>query len=52
MHDPGGLDWDNFLPRLFSVVSWCIIEMEVDISKRLPTLAVAKTPFDVRPKDA
>jgi hypothetical protein len=29
-------------------VSWCIIEIEVDTSKRLPTLAVAEIPFDVR----
>jgi hypothetical protein len=48
MHDAGGRDSGNFLPRPFSVVSWCFIEMEVDISNRLPTFTVAETPFDVR----
>jgi hypothetical protein len=48
MHDPGGFDSGNFLPRQFGVVSWCVIEMKIGVSKRLPTLAVAEIPFDVR----
>jgi hypothetical protein len=43
-----GFGSDNFLPRPIGVVSWCIIEMEGDTSKRLPILAVAEIPFDIR----
>jgi hypothetical protein len=48
MHDPGGFSLGNFLPGPFGIVSWCIIEMEIDTSKHLPMLAVARIPFDVR----
>jgi hypothetical protein len=48
MHNRGGFGSGNFLPRPFGVVSWCIVEMEVDTSERLPRLAVADIAFDVR----
>jgi hypothetical protein len=48
MHDPGGFVSGNFSRRLFGVASWRIIEMEMGTSKRLPTLAVAEVPFNVR----
>jgi hypothetical protein len=48
MHDPGGFGSGNLLLRPFGVVGWCIIEMEADTSKRIPTLAVSEIPFDVR----
>jgi hypothetical protein len=44
----GGFGSGNFLPRLFGVVSWPIIEMEVGTMKRLPKLAVAEIPLDVK----
>jgi hypothetical protein len=48
MHESGGFGSGNFLPRPFGIVGWCIIEMEVATSKRLPTLAIAEIRFDVR----
>jgi hypothetical protein len=48
MHDPGGFSLGNFLPQPFGVVNWRIMEMELDTSKHLPTLAAAEVPFDVR----
>jgi hypothetical protein len=48
MHNSGAFGSDNLLPRPFSVVSWCIIEREVNILKRLPTLAIAEIPFVIR----
>jgi hypothetical protein len=48
MHNPGGFGSGNASRRPFGIVSRCIIEMEADISKRLPTLAVAEIPFGVR----
>jgi hypothetical protein len=48
MHDPGGFGSGNSLPQPFGIVSWRIFEMEVDTSKRLPTLGIAEIPFDVR----
>jgi hypothetical protein len=48
MHDSGGFGSGNFLSRSLGVVSWCIIEMEGHILKRLPALAVAESRFDVR----
>jgi hypothetical protein len=48
MHNPSGFGSDNVLPRPFGFVNWCIIEMEVEASKRLLTLAVAEIPFNAR----
>jgi hypothetical protein len=48
IHNPGGLGSGNCLLRLYSVVSWCTVEMGVDTSNRLLMLAVAEIPFDVR----
>jgi hypothetical protein len=47
MYDPAGFRPGNFLPRPFGIVSWCVIEMEVDASNRLPILAMAEIPFDI-----
>jgi hypothetical protein len=46
--DPSGFDSGHFLSRPFGIVSWRSIEMEVGTLKRLPTLALAEIPFDVR----
>jgi hypothetical protein len=48
MDDPGGFGSGNLLPRPFSLVSWCIFQMEGVTSKRLPSIRVAEIPFDVR----
>jgi hypothetical protein len=47
MPDRSRFGFGNFLPRMFGIVSWGPIEMEVDTSKRLPTLAVPEIPFNV-----
>jgi hypothetical protein len=33
---------------MFGILSWRIIEMELDTSKRLPMLAAAEIPFNVK----
>jgi hypothetical protein len=48
MYDPAGFRLGNFLPRSFGIVSWCVNETEVGTSKRLPMLAIADIPFDIR----
>jgi hypothetical protein len=48
MHNHRHFGSGHFSPQQLGVVGWCIIEMERDTSKRLPTLAVASIPFDVR----
>jgi hypothetical protein len=47
MNDLGGFGSGNFWPRLCGVGSWCILEMEVDTSESLPTLAIAVIVFNV-----
>jgi hypothetical protein len=48
MYEPGAFGSGNFLPQPLGIVSWGILEMEVDTSKRLPAVANAKIPFDVK----
>jgi hypothetical protein len=48
MHDSGGFGSGKSLPWTFCIVSWCIIEMEIDTLNRPRTLAVAEIPFSVR----
>jgi hypothetical protein len=47
-HDLGSFGSGNFSSGPFGVVSWCIIEMKAGTLKRLSTLAIAETSFDVR----
>jgi hypothetical protein len=48
--NPVGCGSGHFLLRPFGIVCWCIIQMQIDASKRLSALAVAEVPPDVREK--
>jgi hypothetical protein len=48
MHGPGDFGSGNFLPQSFGGMSWWIVEIDIDTSKRLLALAVTEIPFDVR----
>jgi hypothetical protein len=46
LHGLGDFTSGIFFWRPFGAVSWCIIKMEAEISKRLHALAVAEISFD------
>jgi hypothetical protein len=48
MSDPVGFGSGNSLSRPFGVVTWCIIQMHIDDSKRPSALAAEEVLLDIR----